>query len=62
MSIDFRYEKDWICLAAKFQQIRKVFGDTLDGEGSPRSKHAILTEYLHQKTPEKMIQYLKEYL
>lgn len=60
--IGFRYEKDWICPAAKFQQIRKTFGDTFDGEEFPGRNHATLTEHLHEKAFEKTIQYLKERL
>lgn len=57
--IGFRYQKDWICPAARFQSIRKHFGDCFDGEELPGCGHATLTNHLHPKALEKTIRYLQ---
>lgn len=58
----FRYKKDRICPAAKFERLRAEFGALFDGEEIPGAKHATLTEHLDDGALTKTLAFLRSRL
>ena len=57
--IGFRYQKDPMCPAAKFERLRAELGNGFDGTEIPGAKHATLTEHLDNGALEKTLSFLQ---
>jgi len=60
--LGFRYEKDALCKAAKFDRINAEFGDSFDSRTYPGRKHATLTDHRVPEAFDATVAFLKEKL
>jgi len=60
--IGFRYEKDALCKAAKFDRIKAEFGESFDGRTYPGRQHATLTDHHVPDAFDATIAFLQEKL